>query len=72
MVNKRGVQVTFNKKTGTAFAVIVIFIIVIWLVSEKSSSYSEPQEAIFAVEKDLELTPAYKINSYALFFFHKR
>ncbi|GAB0166962.1 hypothetical protein LSPCS325_03990 [Lysinibacillus sp. CTST325] len=71
MVNKRGVPVTLNKKTSIAFAVIVIFITVIWLFSEKSSSYSEPQEAIFAVEKDLELIPGYKINSNALFFFIK-
>ncbi|MGE8000898.1 aspartyl-tRNA synthetase [Lysinibacillus sp. NPDC093190] len=50
---------------------IVIFITVIWLFSEKSISYSEPQEAIFAVKKDIELIPAYKINSNALFFFIK-
>lgn len=59
------------KNAVIAFAVIVIFITVIWLFSEKSSSYSDPQEAIFAVEKDLVLIPAYKINSDALFFFIK-
>ena len=48
-----------------------MFIIVIWLISEKSISYSEPQEAILAVEKDLELIPAYKINNNSLFFFIK-
>lgn len=37
----------------------------------KSISYPEPQEAIFAVEKDLVLIPAYKINRNALFFFIK-
>ncbi|MEY9978679.1 aspartyl-tRNA synthetase [Lysinibacillus sp. RC79] len=62
---------SLNKNTVIAFAVIAIFITVIWLVSDKSISYPEPQEAIFAVEKDLELIPAYKINSNALFFFIK-
>lgn len=74
MFNKRGVkvkQVSLYKNIGIAFAVIVIFITVIWLFSEKSSSYSEPQEAILAAEKDLVLIPAYKINSNALFFFIK-
>ncbi|WP_285395451.1 aspartyl-tRNA synthetase [Lysinibacillus sp. fls2-241-R2A-57] len=64
-------QGSFKKNTGIAFAVIAIFIIVIWLISEKSISYSEPQEAILAVEKDLVLIPAYKINSNSLFFFIK-
>ncbi|MFT9818431.1 aspartyl-tRNA synthetase [Lysinibacillus sp. NPDC056185] len=74
MVNNRGVQMkkgTLNKNTVIAFAVIAIFITVIWFVSDKSISYPEPQEAIFAVEKDLALIPAYKINSNALFFFIK-
>jgi len=74
MVNKRGVQVkkgSLNKNTSITFAVIVIFITVIWLFSDKSISYPEPQEAIFGVEKDLALIPAYKINSNALFFFIK-
>jgi len=74
MENKRGVQVklgSLNKKTGIALAVIAIFIIVIWLISDKSISYSEPQEAILAVEKNVVLIPAYKINNHALFFFIK-
>ncbi|MBD8036367.1 aspartyl-tRNA synthetase [Solibacillus sp. A46] len=59
------------KKAVNAFTVIAIFITVIWIISGKSNSYSEPQEAIFAVENDLVLIPAYKINRNALFFFIK-
>lgn len=73
IINKRGVQMKQGsfKKAVIAFAVIAIFITVIWVISEKFISYSEPQEAIFAVEKDLVLIPAYKINRNALFFFIK-
>lgn len=71
---KRGVQMkqgSFLLKSLTVFAVIAIFITVIWGISEKSISYPEPQEAIFAVEDDLVLISAYKINGNALFFFIK-
>ena len=64
-------QGSFLLKSLTVFAVIAIFITVIWGISEKSISYPEPQEAIFAVENDLVLIPAYKINGNALFFFIK-
>lgn len=39
-------------------------------MSEKSSSYSEPQEALLD-DKDMLLVPAYKMNGEALFFFIK-
>ena len=42
----------------------------IWLMSEKSTSYSEPSEAMFAIDQDLVLIPGYKMNE-ALFFFIK-
>jgi hypothetical protein len=51
--------------------VILIFISIFWVISEKSDSYSEPQEALFAIDKDLVLIPSYKINDKALFFFFK-
>lgn len=59
------------KNGAITFIVIAIFITVIWVIPEKSISYSEPQEAILAVEKDLILIPAYKINRNGLFFFIK-
>ena len=73
VMNKRGVQMKRGsfKKAVIAFTVIAFFITVIWVISEKSISYSEPQEAILAVEKDLVLIPAYKLNRNALFFFIK-
>ena len=52
-------------------ALITILIVVIWVMSEKSDSYSEPQEALFAVDNDLSLIPSYNINDKALFFFIK-
>ncbi|WP_339215931.1 aspartyl-tRNA synthetase [Solibacillus sp. FSL W8-0372] len=72
-ISKRGVQMKQGsfKKAVNAFTVIAIFITVIWIISGKSNSYSKPQEAIFAVENDLVLIPAYKINRNALFFFIK-
>jgi hypothetical protein len=55
----------------STFIVILITISLIWFISEKSNSYSEPNEALLAIEKDLLLLPAYKINGDALFFFIK-
>lgn len=51
--------------------VILIFISVFWVKLEKSDSYSEPHEALFAIDKNLLLISAYKINDKALFFFIK-
>lgn len=59
------------KKAVIVFAVIAIFITVIWVIPDKSISYSEPQEALLAVEKELVLIPAYKLNRNALFFYIK-
>ena len=52
-------------------SLITILIVFIWIVSEKSDSYSEPQEALFAIDNDLSLIPGYQINDEALFFFIK-
>jgi hypothetical protein len=51
--------------------VLLIIVSVIWYLTEKSISYAEPHEALFAIERDLLLIPAYKINNEALFFFIK-
>ncbi|MEH7225716.1 aspartyl-tRNA synthetase [Bacillus sp. JJ1566] len=60
-------------KKRSLVSVVFIFIIIsiIWIMSEKSDSYSEPQEAIFAIDHDLVLIPGYKSNGKALFFFIK-
>lgn len=54
-------------------SVVLVFILigVVWVMSTKSDSYSEPQEALFALDNDLLLIPSYKINDKALFFFIK-
>lgn len=48
---------------------ILISIFFFWFIPEKSDSYSEPQEVLSAIDKNLLLIPAYKINDEALFFF---
>lgn len=58
------------KKWLSVFLVLIL-ITVIWIMSAKSDSYSEPQEAIFASDNDLLLIPSYKANDKALFFFIK-
>lgn len=50
---------------------VAIIIVVVWGMIEKSDSYSEPQEALFAIDNDLLLIPGYKLNGRALFFFIK-
>lgn len=50
---------------------VAIIIVVVWGIIEKSDSYSEPQEALFANDNDLLLIPGYKMNGRALFFFIK-
>lgn len=50
---------------------ILILISVFWIMSEKSDSYSEPQEAVLAADNDLSLILGYKLNNKALFFFIK-
>ena len=58
-------------KKWSLMLVFLILIAVIWVTSAKSDSYSEPQEALFAIDNGLLLIPSYKINDKALFFFIK-
>lgn len=60
-----------NTVSLSVLIVILISIFAVWFFLEKENSYSEPQEAIIAIEKDLLLIPAYKLNDDALFFFIK-
>ena len=53
---------SLSKVLVTTFLLIIISISVIWFKSERSNSYSEPQEALFANEKDLLLIPGYELN----------
>ncbi|WP_017380968.1 hypothetical protein [Paenisporosarcina sp. TG-14] len=62
---------SISKISLTVFIGILIFIFLIWFIPEKSDSYSEPQEALLAFDKDLLLIPGNKINGDALFFFIK-
>lgn len=50
-------------------AIFIILVTVFWIISEKSDSYPEPYEAILAVNRNLTLMPAYKVNDEALYFF---
>ena len=54
-----------------AVSLITVLIAVIWVMSEKSDSYMEPQEALFTIDNDLSLIPGYKTNDKSLFFFIK-
>jgi hypothetical protein len=63
-------------KNSTVFKSVVLIIVfvtltVIWVYSEAQDTYSEPQYAIQAIDKDLLLIPAYKINDESLYFFIK-
>jgi hypothetical protein len=40
-------------------------------MSDKSSSYSEPSEALFAADQDMVLIPGYKKDDEALYYFIK-
>ena len=60
-----------NALSVSVLIVILISLSAVWFFGEKANSYSEPQEAIIAIEKDLLLIPAYKLNDDALFFFIK-
>jgi hypothetical protein len=40
-------------------------------MSEKSSSYSEPSEALFAIDQEMVLIPGYKKDDESLYFFIK-
>lgn len=60
---------SISKISLTVFIGLLLFIFLIWFIPETSDSYSEPQEALLAFDKDLLLIPGNKINGDALFFF---
>lgn len=60
-----------KKRLIISLSLLTMLIAFIWVMSEKSVSYSEPQEALFAIDNDLLLIPGYKLNGKALFFFIK-
>ncbi|MFJ7182596.1 aspartyl-tRNA synthetase [Lysinibacillus xylanilyticus] len=60
-----------KKRLIISVSLITLLIAFIWLMSGKSTSHSEPQEALFSIDYDLSLIPSYKINDKALFFFIK-
>ncbi len=61
------------KKWSLILSILIFLIVsVFWIVAKNEESYSEPQEALFAVDKDLVLIPGYKLNNTALFFFIKQ
>lgn len=49
----------------------VVGLLVVWLFFENSNSYIKPEEALLAIEEDLILIPAYKIDDESLLFFIK-
>jgi hypothetical protein len=54
----------------TSFLVLIT-LMSIWSLVEYQESFSEPNEAIYAENKDLLLIPAYKLGEESLFFFIK-
>ena len=62
-----------NKHVGKGVLAFIALagVLLIWFFSENSNSYTKPEEALLAVEEDLVLIPAYKIDDEALFFFMK-
>ncbi|WP_216827529.1 aspartyl-tRNA synthetase [Alkalihalobacterium elongatum] len=61
-----------NHKTSLLILLgITLVLSAFWINSERSMSYPEPHEAMFANDKNLVLIPAYKLNNEALFFFIK-
>ena len=60
---------TLMSKRITVIILILVFVF-IWGMAERASSYSEPSEAMFAIDQDMVLIPGYKMNE-ALFFFIK-
>lgn len=64
-------KASFAKIPVSLFMMIVIIVFVIWFLYEKSTSYSQPQEALSAIENDLWLIPASEQFDEALFFFIK-
>ena len=64
-----------KNKSRTSISITILLMVfisfLIWLMSEKSSSYSEPSEALFANDQDMVLVPGYKKDDVALYFFIK-
>jgi hypothetical protein len=55
----------------TIIAIIILYSLGNWFYNEKSTSFSEPEEALLNVEKDVLLIPAYKAVGESLFFIVK-
>ena len=55
--------------------IFFVIILLIWgaftLFSEKSASFSKPSEALYSIDENLLLIPAYKVKSESLYFFIK-
>jgi len=70
---ERGIEVNKNMLSKGALIVFTLFLIAALLfllyLSENSNSYSEPSEALLAVEDDLVLIQAYKLDDDSLYFF---
>ena len=64
-----------KNKTRASISITIILMVFIsffiWIMSEKSSSYSEPSEALFAIDQEMVLIPGYKKDDEALYFFIK-
>lgn len=64
-----------KNKSITSISITILLMVFIsffiWFMSEKSSSYSEPSEALFAIDQDMILIPGYKMDDEALYFFIK-
>jgi hypothetical protein len=59
-------------KFSVIFFVILSLIIGFnWFTGEKAKSFSEPNEALLDLDKDLLLIPVYKENNVSLYFFMK-
>lgn len=63
-------------KNSTILKYVFLFIVVLaltasWAYAEDQDSYTEPYKAIQAVEKDLQLIPAFKMGEESLYFFIK-
>lgn len=65
---KRLLQAKFSL---TIIAIIILYSLGNWFYTEKSESFSEPQEALLNVEKDVLLIPAYKVEGESLYFLIK-
>ncbi|AGK52362.1 aspartyl-tRNA synthetase [Bacillus sp. 1NLA3E] len=53
------------------FGIILLIWGVFTFFSEKSASFSKPSEALYSIDENLLLIPAYKVKSESLYFFIK-